>query len=155
VAVAVPVALMTADATEPILHIARNVDDALGRPRAIILALLILAGLVGATWKQLVQGLYIAMSGRDWAVKGIVFATLVLVTVASFALLWIFDSRYRTAMALSSIPWLMAALVALKLVLAMWVMQRGAERGLLRGSSSFSERSPGMPASLSCMASWP
>ncbi|HEU4889681.1 MAG TPA: hypothetical protein VFV49_17480 [Thermoanaerobaculia bacterium] len=130
VAVAVPVALMGADATEPILEIARNVDDALGRPRAIILGLVILAGLVGSTWKQLVQGLYIAMSGRDWAVKGIVFATLVLVTVGFLALGWILDSRYRTALALSSIPWLMAAFVALKLVLAMRVMQRGAERGL-------------------------
>ena len=130
VAVAVPVALLWSDATEPILNIARNVDDALGRPRAIILGLLILAGLVGSTWKQLVQGLYIAMSGRDWAVKGIVFATLALVTVGFLALGWILDSRYRIAVALNAIPWLMAAFVALKLVLAMRVMQRGAERGL-------------------------
>jgi hypothetical protein len=130
VAVAVPAALMAADGTEPILEIARNVDDALGRPRAVILGLLILAGLVGSTWKQLVQGLYIAMSGRDWAVKGIVFATLVLVTFGFLALGWILDSRYRTALVLSAIPWLMAVFVALKLVLAMRVMQRGAERGL-------------------------
>jgi hypothetical protein len=130
VAVAVPVALIWADATEPILTIARHVDDALGRPRAITLGLLILAGLVASTWKQLVQGFYIAMSGRDWAVKGIVFATLVLLTAAFFALGWILDSRYRISVAWNSIPWLMAALVALKLVLAMRVMQRGAERGL-------------------------
>lgn len=130
VAVAVPVALLGADATEPILNIARDVDDALGRPRAIILGLLLLAGLVGSTWKQLVQGFYIAMSGRDWAVKGITFATLALVTVGSFVLIWIFESRYRIVVAWSAIPWLMTALVALKLVLAMRVMQRGAERGL-------------------------
>ena len=130
VAVAVPVALLWSDATEPILNIARHVDDALGRPRAIILGLLLLVGLVGSTWKQLVQGLYIAMSGRDWAVKGIVFATLVLVTFGFLALGWILDSRPRIALALNAIPWLMAAFVALKLVLAGWVMQRGAERGL-------------------------
>jgi hypothetical protein len=130
VAVAVPVALIWSDATEPILEIARNVDGALGRPRAIILGFLILAGLVGSTWKQLVQGFYIAMSGRDWAVKGIAFATLVLVTLGFLALGWILDSRYRTAVALNAIPWLMAAFVALKLVLAMRVMQRGVERGL-------------------------
>jgi hypothetical protein len=130
VAVAVPVALMWSDAAEPIINIARNVDDALGRPRAIILGLLILVGLVGSTWKQLVQGLYIAMSGRDWAVKGIAFATLALVTVGFFALGWILDSRYRIAVALNAIPGLMAAFVALKLVLAMRVMQRGAESGL-------------------------
>lgn len=130
VAVAVPAALLWSGASEPIVNIARNVDGALGRPRAIILGLLILAGLVGSTWKQLVQGLYIAMSGRDWAVKGMAFATLALVTVGCFALIWIFDSRHRIALAWSAIPWVMAAFVALKLVLAMLVMQRGVERGL-------------------------
>jgi len=130
VAVAVPVALLWSDAAEPILNIARTVDAALGRPRAIILGFLILAGLVGSTWKQLVQGFYVAMSGRDWAVKGIAFATLALVTVGSFTLIWIFDSRYRIGVAWNSIPWLMAAFATLKLVLAMRVMQRGAERGL-------------------------
>ena len=138
VAVAVPVALLWSDAAEPILEIARNVDDALGRPRAIILGLLILAGLVGSTWKQLVQGLYIAMSGRDWAVKGIAFATLALVTLGFFALGWILDSRFRSTVAWSAIPWLMVALLALKLVLAMRVMQRGAARGLFTRKRSFS-----------------
>ncbi len=130
VAVAVPIALIGSDATEPIIEIARNVADALGRPRAIVLGLLILAGLVGSTWKQLVQGLYIAMSGRDWAVKGIAFATLAVITVGAFALVWIFDSRHRISVALNAIPWLMAVFVALKLMLAMYVMQRGSDRGL-------------------------
>lgn len=130
VAVAVPVGLIWSDATEPIINIARNVNDALGRPRAIILALLILVILAGSTWKQLVQGFYIAMSGRDWAVKGIAFATLALVTIGFLALGWILDSRYRSALVWNTIPWLMAAFVALKLVLATWVMQRAAARGL-------------------------
>ncbi len=133
VAVAIPVALLWADATEPILEIARNVDEALGRPRAILLGFLILVSLVGSTWKQLVQGLYIAMSGRDWAVKGIVFATLMLVTAGFFILGWILDTRARMAAAWSAIPWVMAGLVALKLVLAMWVMRRGAARELFTG----------------------
>ena len=130
VALAVPVALVWSGAAGPILDIARNVDDAVGRPRAIALAVLLLAGLVGATWKQLVQGLYIGMSGRDWAVKGVAFGTLAFLTLGSFALIWIFESRNRIAVALSAIPWLMAAFVALKLVLAMRVMRRAAARGL-------------------------
>jgi len=130
VAVAVPVAIIWSDASEPILTIARNVDGALGRPRAIILGLLVLAALVVSTWKQLVQGLYIAMSGRDWAVKGITFATLALVTLGFLTLGWILDSRQRIAVAWNAIPWLMATFTALKLVLAMRVMQRGAARGL-------------------------
>lgn len=130
VAIALPVGLLWSGATEPVLEIARNVDDALGRPRAIILGLLVLAGLIGATWKQLVQGLYIAMSGRDWAVKGVAFATLGLITVGVFALVWIFETRQRIALAWYSIPWLMVAFAAIKLVLAMRLMQRGASRGL-------------------------
>jgi len=130
VVVALPIALIWSHATEPIVDIARNVNDALGRPRAIILALLILTGLVGSTWKQLVQGLYIAMSGRDRAVKGTAFGTLALLTFGFLALGWILDSRIRTALVVSSIPRLMAAFVALKLALAAWVMQRGVSRGV-------------------------
>jgi len=130
VAIAVPVALMWSRAAEPIINIARDVDSALGPARAIILGLLLLAALVTSTWKQLVQGLYIAMSGRDWAVKGIAFATLALLTLGFLALGWILDSRYRTAVVLNAIPWLMAALVALKLLLAMRVMHAGPARGL-------------------------
>jgi hypothetical protein len=130
VIVAVPVALLWSDATQPIVDIARNVDDALGRPRSIALGLLVLAGLICSTWKQLVQGLYIAMSGRDWAVKGMVFATLAFITAGSFALIWISNSRYRVAMMLYAIPWLMAAFALLRLVLAAIVMKRGVERRL-------------------------
>jgi hypothetical protein len=130
VAVAVPIALAWSRASEPILDIARNVDGALGRPRAIILGLLVLFALVASTWKQLVQGLYIAMSGRDWAVKGIAFTTLALLTLGFLALGWILDSRQRIAIAWNAIPWLMAVLAALKFLLAMRVMQRGAARGL-------------------------
>ena len=130
VVVAVPIALMWSDATEPILHIARNVDGALGHPRTIMLGAFILVCLIGSTWKQLVQGFYIAMSGRDWAVKGIAFATLVLLTAGFFALGWTVDSRYRVAVVWTSMPSLMAVLVAIKLVLAMRVMQRAVERGV-------------------------
>ena len=133
VAVTLPVALRWSDATEPILEIVRNVDDALGRPRSIVLGLLLLAALVGSTWKQLVQGLYIAMSGRDWAVKGTAFATLAVLTAGFLALGWILDSRHRVVAVWTAIPWLMAVLAGVKLLLAMRVMQRGAERGLFTG----------------------
>lgn len=130
VAVAVPAALTWADAWDPVAAIGRDVDDALGRPRAILLGILILTFLIGATWKQLVQGLYLAMSGHDWTVKGAAFATLTLVTAGFLLLGWLLDSRSRIVVAMSAIPWLMATLVAIKLALAMWVMARGTERGL-------------------------
>ena len=130
VAVTVPLALVWSDAAAPILDIARIVDGALGRLRAITLALLVLVGLVASTWKQLVQGFYIAMSGRDWAVKGMAFAALVLVTGGFLLLGWILDSRYRVATAWSAVPWVMGALIAVKLTLALRVMRLGSARGL-------------------------
>lgn len=130
VAIALPVALTWADAWAPIMNIVHDVTGALGRTRAIMLGILILAMLIGATWKQLVQGLYIGMSGRDWAVKGIAFATLAFITVGFLALGWILDSRNRIVIAWGAIPWLMWMSVALKLILAMRVMHSGAARGL-------------------------
>lgn len=130
VAVSVPLAVLWSDAAEPIVDVARDVDSALGRPRAIVLATLVVLGLVTATWKQLVQGLYVGMSGRDWAVKGIAFATLTIVTLGFFATAWIFESRVRVAAAWNAIPWVMAALVGSKLVLAAAVMKRSVDSGL-------------------------
>jgi hypothetical protein len=102
----------------------------LGAPRAIVLGLFILAGLVASTWKHLVQGLCIAMSGRDGVVKGIAFATLVALTAGFLVLGWILDSRQRMALTWNAIPWLMAIFVALKLVLAIEFIRRGVARGL-------------------------
>lgn len=133
VGIVMPAGLMWSNAEAPILTIARKVDMALGTPRAVTLGLLILLALVVSTWKQLVQGLYVGMSGRDWAVKGIAFGTLVLVTLGFFAIGWILESRYRVVVAWRAIPSVMAALVAAKLMLAMRVMRRGVEIGLFTG----------------------
>lgn len=129
VAVVLPGALFASRATSPIAEFASNVAAALGRPRAIALGVLVLAGLVSSTWKQLVQGLSISMSGRDWAAKGIAFTTLGVLTIGFFALGWILQTRQRTAVAWYAIPSIAAALVALKLLLAGRVMQRGIARG--------------------------
>jgi hypothetical protein len=130
VAVALPLALTWAEAWEPVTTIARHASDAVGRERAVTLGALVVVLLIGATWKQLVQGFYIAMSGRDWAVKGTAFAALALVGVGVLALGWILDSRHRIAVAWSVIPWLMVALVVVKLFLAVRVMHQGTARGL-------------------------
>ncbi|HKR65280.1 MAG TPA: hypothetical protein VJZ00_16225, partial [Thermoanaerobaculia bacterium] len=134
VAIALPVALLWSQATEAVMNILRTSVDAVGLPRALILGIFLLFALVGATWKQLVQGFSIAMSGRDWAVKGIAFATLFAVTAGFFALGWIFESRSRMAVVWTLLPWLLAVLVALKLALAIGVLQRGLARGLFTRS---------------------
>ena len=46
-----------------------TVIEIVGTPRAIVLALLVLAALIASTWKQLVQSLYIGLTGREWIIK--------------------------------------------------------------------------------------
>jgi polyhydroxybutyrate depolymerase len=55
---------------------ARGLSEFLGRPRAAAIALLGVLGLVTITWKQLVQGLAIGLTGREGLVKASVLARL-------------------------------------------------------------------------------
>jgi hypothetical protein len=51
----------------------RQLIEAVGTPRAAAIVLLGVSALLAATWKQLVQSLYISMSGREWIIKSSVF----------------------------------------------------------------------------------
>src|SRR5262249_6657493 len=75
---AIPVALWLSHAGSIVGGWVRDAARVLGTPRALVLALLLLAALVGSTWKQLVQSLYVGMSGRAWLVKTSVFVALAL-----------------------------------------------------------------------------
>ena len=130
---AVPVALRLSGTLPVVLDLAHQVIDAVGRPRAAVGALLALAALLASTWKQLVQSLYIGMSGRGWLVKASVFATLSFLTVIVPLAHSVFHSHYATAVLWNALPWILAALVCVKLVAAVWVAARLYDRGLLRG----------------------
>ena len=47
-----------------------------GAPRAVVVALLCLLGLLATTWKQLVQGLSIGLTGREGLIKSSVLLRL-------------------------------------------------------------------------------
>jgi polyhydroxybutyrate depolymerase len=55
---------------------ASGFSEVLGAPRAIVVALLGLLGLMTATWKQLVQGLAIGLSGREGLIKSSILVRL-------------------------------------------------------------------------------
>jgi polyhydroxybutyrate depolymerase len=89
-------------------------------------AIVLLGGiaLVVSTWKQLVRSLYIGMSGRPWLVKGSVFFFLSLLTLSVFLVARVL-ARERAFIALwRSLPWLLGALAAAKLLAAGWVVAR-------------------------------
>ena len=48
---------------------ARQLIEFVGTPRAIAIVLLGFSALLASTWKQLVQSLYIGLTGREWLIK--------------------------------------------------------------------------------------
>jgi hypothetical protein len=84
-----------------------------GYARTIVLALMILAALLASTWKQLVQGLCIGLTGRAWLIKSSVFLRLsILIVVIPLA------ERALTFQGVGTVwsvmPWILAALVITK-----------------------------------------
>jgi hypothetical protein len=106
-------------------------DHAAGTPRAVVLALLVLALLMAATWKLLVQSLYVGLSGREWLSKASVFVVLALLTVIGPIVNWLLGNRALMGELWDALPTIIAVLVALKMAAAAWVAVRLHERALL------------------------
>jgi hypothetical protein len=131
VLVAVPVALKLTATGPLVIDWARRVIEAVGTPRAVVLTLLASSALVSSTWKQLVQSLYIGLSGRDWAVKSTVFLSLSFLTVIGPLAVWIIEHGAVLAALLEALPWILAVLAGLKLCAAAWVVTRLYDARLL------------------------
>ena len=108
--------------------------DIFGAPRAIVLLILGILGLIASTWKQLVQSLCIGMSGRPWLVKGSVFATLSGITVLGLLFGWTVTDAHRFSVAWNAMPIVVAVAAAVKVIAAIFVMSRlGMRHQLLIG----------------------
>ena len=131
VLIAIPVAMWLTGTTYVARDAASRLSGAIGTPRAIVAVLIVLALLISSTWKQLVQGLYIGMSGREWAVKGSMFAALALLVI----LFPIADAMVRNRVAISilldSLPAIFMTLIVIKLCASVWITRRIAARGIL------------------------
>ncbi len=140
---AIPLALQFAGALPMVLDRARQGIDIVGTPRAIVIVLLVIAGLMAATWKQLVQGLYIGLTGREWAVKSSVFVTLSFLAVLGPLVHWIIDNGNVQAVLWDAIPSILAVLVGVKMSAAAWIAVRLydsrllSDRMLLTGAASW------------------
>jgi len=131
VLVAIPIALRLSGASPVVVDWIRQLMDALGVPRAITMLLLLIAILVASTWKQLVQSLYIGLTGREWAVKASVFVALFFITILLPLGHWILTSHKAMAVLWTSFPWIAAVLVCIKLSAAVWVVARLHDRRML------------------------
>jgi hypothetical protein len=132
VLIATPLALKFSGAAPVVIERAHRLVEVMGMPRAIAILLLALATLVASTWKQFVQSLYIGMSGREWVVKGSVFAALTFLAVVLPLVVWISRSRQAMAVLWNNFALIMAVLVCFKLSAAVWIAMRLRDKRLLR-----------------------
>jgi hypothetical protein len=131
VIVAIPVALRLSGTSTLVIEWTRHLIEAVGTPRAIAIALLGLAGLLASTWKQLVQSLYIGMSGRAWIVKASVFVALALLAIIVPLAHWVIGKRVVMAMLWNVLPWIAAVLVCFKISAVARIAMRLRDSGLL------------------------
>ena len=122
--VAIPVGLELSGTSHIVVDQARRLRDVIGTPRAVVIGLLALSGLILWTWKRLVQGLYIGLTGRPSLIKGNVFLTLSLLFVLGPILHWMIGNSFVKVVVVDAIRWLPAVLVSIKMVAAVWVVTR-------------------------------
>jgi polyhydroxybutyrate depolymerase len=144
VLVAVPLALALTGTWPAVADAVVGVVDVVGRPRAIVLALLGFAGLLASTWKQLVQSLGIALSGRAWLIRTNVLARLALLVIVWPVGDWVVGNGTVVIAALwEAGPWVLAVVACFKVSAAAWVVQRLhrsrllGDRSLVRGAASW------------------
>ena len=131
VVVALPLALAWSGTWSVVTERARRMNDAIGTLRAATVVLLILAGFIVATWKQLVQSLHIGLTGRAWIVRGTVLLTLTLLILLGPIVEWISDSPSVQRALWNALPLILAGLVGLKMSAAAWIATRLDRRRLL------------------------
>src|SRR5881396_3429376 len=124
VLVAMPLALEWSGTWSVVTEHARRMDDAIGTPRAATVVLLILAGFIVATWKQLVQSLHIGLTGREWIVKGSVLLTLTFLILLGPIVEWIIDSPSVQRALWNGLPLILGILVGIKMSAAAWIATR-------------------------------
>src|SRR5437762_1915493 len=90
--VTTPLALAWSGTWLVLMERAQRMNAAIGTPRAVAFVLLILAGFIVSTWKQLVQSLHIGLTGREWLIKGSVLLTLTFLVLLGPIVEWIIDS---------------------------------------------------------------
>lgn len=123
VAITIPLALTGSDTWPVVIERTGRWIDAEGTLRAVALALMGLLGLLGLTWKGLVQNLGIGLTGREWVIKASLFFALSYLLVFGPLAGWIL-SLYAMAVATDTLPWIVAALIGLKISAFGWVATR-------------------------------
>lgn len=141
--VALPLGITLADAWPVVVARFDSVARFIGAPRTAALVLLAVGALVLWTWKQLVQGLCIGLTGREGLIKGSVLLRLCWLVVLGLVVHGVMTSREVRSALWNGAPWILAALAALKVSCAAWTVTRLArarlvgDRALVVGAASW------------------
>jgi hypothetical protein len=100
-----------------------RVSAVVGTPRALVIVLLIVFGCVASTWKQLVQSLYIVLTGRAALIKSSVVLVLGFFLIFGPFAEWIVDTK-RLGELWSALPLIFAVLASVKMAAAVWIAVR-------------------------------
>jgi hypothetical protein len=91
---------------------------------------LALLGLLAMSCRDLVVGMWTTLLGRKWFTIAIGFAFMALFGLAGFAGQWFYRHREYLPTLLTYLPWLLAVLLLLKLVLSGWIIRELHRRHL-------------------------
>jgi hypothetical protein len=143
VLIAIPFGLELSGTSAVVLERLRRLSEIVGTPRTVVVVLLVLAGCIASTWKQLVQGLYIGLTGRASLIKGSVFLIMGFFFLLGPFAEWIIDS-HRLGELWSALPLIFAILAGLKMIAAAWIIVRlyqnhlVSDRTLVTGAACWS-----------------
>jgi polyhydroxybutyrate depolymerase len=124
VLVAVPLGIAVAGRWPVVVDEVHGFTDFFGAPRAIVVALLLLLGLLATTWKQLVQGLAIGLTGREGLIKSSVLVRLSSLVLIGLGAHLLNVSRDARIFLWNAVPWIPAVPVFFKVCAAAWIATR-------------------------------
>jgi hypothetical protein len=130
VIIAIALALELSGTSAVVLERWHRFNAVLGEPRALVLLLLLLWGCIASTWTQLVQSLYIGLTGRAALINGSVVLVLGFFFLFGPFAEWIVETQ-RLGEIWSALPLVFAVLVALKMIAAVWIGVSLYDRRLL------------------------
>jgi hypothetical protein len=128
VIVMVPIALYLSNNLSIVADRVLGLRNVMGTARTAVFLLLVLGLTVALTWKRLMLGIYLGLSGRPWLVR-LHFGMTLAFLVGLMILLGPLGRKLRDRVdwqvtAWNALPWILGGLVALKLALAGWVFAR-------------------------------
>jgi len=124
VLVAIPAALTLSGTWPVVVERAHALRDGIGAPRVAVVGLLGLSGLIAWTWKQLVQTLYVGLSGRTWLIRTITVVTMTVLIFIEPIVQWIRESDDARVALWNALPWILAVLAFSKTSIAAWIATR-------------------------------